>query len=192
MTANRQERTLQVADEIAALLRTGGIESVVIGAAAVAAWGYPRFTEDFDLATDTDPFLKLKPIGDELRKRGFDVEFNAPDAEDPLGGLLRVSGNDFDTIDVVNFYNPFGGGSTLGTEAVRSGALVLEGTNLKVVALPHLIALKLYGGGAEALRDVTELVERRPDLDLALTRDLCRRHGLLDKLERVLSELGRS
>ena len=61
-----------------------------------------------------------------------------------------------------------------------------------MVSLPFLIALKLYAGGGKSKTDVIELIERRPDLDLAQTREICGRHGLRDALEAVLTDLGRA
>lgn len=186
----RAEKTIETARIIEAVLRRHSVECALIGAAAVAAHGYPRYTEDFDLATDADPFTSLKGAAADLVVLGYVVEFNLPDRQDPLGGLIRVTGDDFAQIDVVNFHNPYTAGFTLGLEAVR-GALAMQGSPFKVVSLPYLIALKLYAGGGKSMTDVIELVERRPDLDLIATREICRRHGLLEPLERVLTDLGR-
>ncbi|NNC02480.1 hypothetical protein HJC10_06385 [Corallococcus exiguus] len=46
--ANRQERTIQIAERVVGLLEQHGISAAVIGAIALAVHYYPRQTEDFD------------------------------------------------------------------------------------------------------------------------------------------------
>ena len=194
-TGDRPERTIEVAERVAEVLRQHEIEAAVIGAAALAVHLYPRYTEDFDLAINTDPFPKLRWVQDSLQKEGFEVRFDAPDADDALGGVLRVMGDDFEPIEVVNFYNPWPGArdaSVLAREALREARMPLSPESpLRVVSLPHLIALKLYAGGGKSKGDVVELLERnREHLDLAGLRDVCNRHGLGPALEPLLQELG--
>lgn len=194
-TINRQERTIQVAERIAEVLQQHELQVVVIGAAALAVHLYPRYTEDFDLAINTDPFPRLRRVEEALGREGFDARFEAPDAEDALGGVLRVTGDDFEPIEVVNFYNPWPGArscTVLAREALREAKLHLSPESpLRVVSLPHLIALKLYAGGYKSKADVAELLERNRDhLDLAELRDVCNRHGLGAALEPLLQELG--
>ncbi|PTL82953.1 hypothetical protein DAT35_13070 [Vitiosangium sp. GDMCC 1.1324] len=167
----------------------------VIGAAALAVHLYPRYTEDFDLAINTEPFPTLRRVEEALRGEGFEARLEAPDPEDALGGVLRVTGDDFEPIEVVNFYNPWPGArdaSVLAREALRDAKIALSPDSpLRVVSLPHLIALKLYAGGFKSKADVAELLERNRDrLDLAELRDVCNRHGLGAALEPLLQELG--
>lgn len=65
-----------------------------------------------------------------------------------------------------------------------------EGSPLKLVPLPHLIAPKLYAGGHKSKADIIELLARNPDLDLDETRAICRRYRLngLDELIREALE----
>ncbi len=194
-TINRQERTIQVAERVADVLQQYEVHTAVIGAVALAVHLYPRYTEDFDLAVNTEPFPKLRRVEEALQKEGFEVRFDAPDAEDALGGVLRVMGDDFEPIEVVNFYNPWPGArdcTVLAREALREAKVELSPESpLRVVSLPYLIALKLYAGGRKATNDVLELLERNRDhLDLAGLRDVCNRHGLGGTLEPLLTELG--
>lgn len=120
-----------------------GIDSALIGALALAVHGYTRATEDADLATDVDPFTQLKDAARVLQDAGFNVEFATPDSDDTLGGVITISGDDFDPIQIVNFYNPLRPGLiNPGADAVRFATpqAVGDGT-LRVVDLPHLIAL---------------------------------------------------
>ena len=187
---SREERILATAERVHEAIQQCGVDSAVIGAIALAVHGYPRATEDVDLATDTDPFTKLREIKAAIERLGLDATLNEPDADDPLGGVITAGGSGVGTVQIVNFYNPLSRQQNPGGEAIRTaltGALI--GTSLKVVDLPHLIALKLYGGGAKGQLDVTELLERN---DLALLPEIkrvCARFGLLEPLQTILRSL---
>lgn len=186
---DREERTLQVAERVAEVLEEHGAPSALIGAMALAAHGYPRMTEDVDLATATDPFGVLPQVARVLESEDLEVNLATPDAQDPLGGVLTVASSESDPVQVVNFINPLAPGSSLGADAV-AGAVPVEGSRLKVVDLAHLVALKLYAGGPKSVADVTELLDRNPDADLEALRRLCQTYGLADDLEAVLSKRG--
>jgi hypothetical protein len=55
------DRTLAVAEQVAALLQAAGVPVALIGAGALAVHGYPRATEDLDLAVSADPFSTPTP-----------------------------------------------------------------------------------------------------------------------------------
>ena len=44
---------------------------------------------------------------------------------------------------------------------------------MRIVPLPHLVALKLYAGGTKSRADIVELLGRNPDADMAAIRHLC-------------------
>ncbi|TSC27664.1 nucleotidyltransferase family protein [Corallococcus sp. Z5C101001] len=193
--ANRQERTLEVAEHVVGVLEQHGIHAAVIGAIALAVHYYPRQTEDFDLAININPFPRFRQLDEVLRQEGFETDLSYPDADDPLGGVLRVSGADFETIEIVNFQNPWPGAkdnTLLAQEAIQSASLPLNaGSRLRVVGLAHLIALKLFAGGWKSKADVMELLERnRPHLDVTELRDVCERNKLWPELQPLLQELG--
>lgn len=182
------ERTLEVATVVAEVLRARGIETAVIGAVAAAVRNYPRATEDLDLATFTEPSPNFKWVRDDLIAKGYDAEFEYPDADDPLGGVLRVTGPDFRKIEVVNFYNPMGKAAIVGREAIESAEPNVLGS-LAVARLPYLIALKLYaslGTLSKGHLDVMELLDRNPDINIVELRTLCDRLGLGRELDTVL------
>jgi len=66
---------------------------------------------------------------------------------------------------------------------------LVEGSSLRVVDLPHLIALKLYAGGPKSRLDVMELLARNPALPRSEVAVVCERFGLKDDWERLISEL---
>jgi hypothetical protein len=184
---SRAERTLAIAERVRQHLSAQGVESALIGAMALAVHNYPRSTEDLDIATATDPFTVLRELVTTLRGEGLAAELNEPDRDDPLGGVVNVRGDDFELVQVVNFLNPLGGAPNPGADAIRS-ATPIPGMGLKVADLSHLIALKLYAGGAKSKLDVIELLARNPGADRAAIRAVCARHRLDAALDSILGE----
>ena len=181
-----------MAVRVALILEGLGVPCALIGAAALAAHGYPRATEDIDLAVATDPFSVLREAQQRIAATlPVEATLITPDADDPLGGVLSVTGNGFDPVQVVNFHNPLSVSRNPGAEAVHTAVRgIVAGTTLRVVDLPHLVALKLYAGGYKSRLDVLALLERNPDLDLSETQQVCARFGLDEDLRAVLDELG--
>jgi hypothetical protein len=185
------DQTLELAVRVALILEGLGVPSALIGAAALAAHGYPRATEDIDLAVATDPFSVLREAQSRIASAlSVEATLVTPDADDPLGGVLSVNGDGCDPVQVVNFHNPLSSSRNPGAEAVRTAVPgIVAGTTLRVVDLPHLVALKLYAGGYKSRLDVLALLERNPGLDLTETQQVCARFGLDEDLQAVLDEL---
>ena len=68
-----------------------------------------------------------------------------------------------------------------------STLVVREDSPLKIVPIPHLIALKPYAGGHKSKADIIELLVRNPDLELDEARSVCARYGL-GGLEELIAE----
>ena len=164
------DEVIRAAEEVTGILESRGVGALVIGAVALAAHGYVRFTEDLDLGVNTD-LGTLNQVADALRTAGFEVELREPDGQDPLGGVVDVRGP-FGLIQIVNYGGRFpaviDGGLAAADTVIRSGS------RLRIVPLPHLAALKLYAGGTKSRADIVELLSRNPDADVAAIRDLCR------------------
>ena len=174
------DEIIRAAEEVAGVLESRGVEAVVIGAVALAAHGYVRFTQDLGLGVNTD-LGTLRGAAATLQASGFDVVLREPDGEDPLGGVVDVRGP-FGLVQIVNYGGRFpavieGGLSTADT-------VIRAGSRLRIVPLPHLVALKLYAGGTKSRADIVELLAHNPDADMTAIRDLCRgwRLGGLDSL----------
>jgi hypothetical protein len=188
--SERARATLEAAKIVAQVLEELQVPSALIGAMALAAHNYPRATQDVDLGTDADPYTDLRLAKLALEKRGFMAELVTPDMDDPLGGVINVQREGLQRIQVVNFYNPHHVRiRTPGLEAIRTAAPMGLGGGIRVVDLPHLIALKLYAGGGQSMSDVSALLERNAPVDLEPIRDVCRRFQLDAPLEKLLKEL---
>lgn len=171
---NRPDDLLQAAEEILAILAVHRLDAVVIGAVALAAHHYVRQTEDLDLGVNAD-LPALRAVAESLRAAGFEVELREPDAADPLGGVIDVSGR-FGLVQIVSFAGRF---PAVIEDALRLAELVVrEGSPLKIVPIPHLIALKLYAGGHKSKADIIELLTRNPGSDVDEVRAVCARYRL--------------
>lgn len=132
--------------------------------------------------------IDLKRMGEllkTLRAQGYEAEFHEPDADDPLGGVIDISGS-FGLVQIVNFGDRFPAAirDSLAGEDLRTRP---DG-GLRVMPIPQLVALKLYAGGWKSLADVVELLRRNPQLDLRLIGETCRKYRI-GGWERVLEEL---
>jgi hypothetical protein len=175
--------TLDLAKEVVDCCARHGVKTAIIGAVAVAVHGYPRGTEDLDLAAAAD-LRALQETAVDLRARGCVVMIGEPDFDDPLGGVVTVNRGDADPVQIVNYANPYQPGTgALADEAIQTAAARLD--SLPVVDLAHLIALKLYAGGAKSKLDVVELLHRNAAADRDAIAEVCRRHGLGDEWDEV-------
>ena len=87
------------------MLAASNVPCVVIGAIALAAHRYVRFTENIDLGVLAD-LPRMRSLVDSLRAAGYDVEFHEPDEDDPLGGVIDVSGP-FGLVQLISFEGRF-------------------------------------------------------------------------------------
>lgn len=163
------ESLIFAAERVVAILDEYRIDAVVIGAVALAAYHYVRHTEDVDLGVNAD-LAQMKALTVSLSKAGFSVELREPDSQDPLGGVIDVRG-DFGLLQIISFADRF---PAVIDDAVKASNLhVREGSRLKLVPLPHLIALKLYAGGYKSKADIVEILKCNPETDLDAVRRLC-------------------
>ena len=109
----------------------------------------------------------------------------APGLPPPLlGQIVKDTGRtrrhrrrrSFGLVRIVSFSGRF---PAVIEDAVRLSTLVVrEDSPLKIVPIPHLIALKLYAGGHKSKADIIELLARNPDLELNEVRSVCARYAL--------------
>lgn len=65
---------------------------------------------------------------------------------------------------------------------------IRPGSRLRIMPIPHLVALKLYAGDHKSRADILELLRRNPEQDLEAVRKLCRKYRLRG-LAGILKEL---
>jgi hypothetical protein len=180
---NHPDDLLRAAENVLAILARHRLDAVVIGAVALAAHHYVRQTDDLDLGINAD-VPTLRAVVATLRAAGFEAELREPDEADPLGGVIDVTGP-FGLVQIISYAGRF---PAVIEDAVRLSTLVVrEGSPLKIVPIPHLIALKLYAGGHKSKADIVELLIRNPEVDVNEVRAACARYGL-EGLEELVTE----
>jgi hypothetical protein len=180
------QTNLQVADRIAGMLAASNVPVVVIGAVALAAHRYVRFTEDIDLGVIAD-MARMRSLVESLRSAGYNTEFHEPDGDDPLGGVIDVSGP-FGLVQIISFEDRFPAviRDALAGEDIR----IRPGSMLRIMPIPQLVALKLYAGGWKSHADIVELLRRNPEADVDMIHKTCRKYHLCG-FDRVLEDLQR-
>ena len=86
-----QPALLEAVERIAGVLLEQRIWAIVIGAVALAAHRCVRHTKDIDLGVNI-AVCDFASLADMLRKADFVVAFREHDGQDPLGGVIDVSG----------------------------------------------------------------------------------------------------
>ena len=174
------EAILHAAERVLGILGQHRVDAVVIGAVALAAYHYVRQTDDIDLGVNAD-LPTMRAVTGSLRQAGFTAELREPDGHDPLGGVIDITGP-FGLVQIISYADRF---PAVIDDAVRASRLaVREGSPLRLVPIPQLIALKLYAGGYKSKADIVELLLRNPGLDLHEARAVCEKYRLsgLDEL----------
>lgn len=184
--------SLALAERVAAAAQQLGIDTCLIGAAALAVHNYVRGTHDVDLATAIDPFTQLRALERALSQEGLRTSLRLPDDDDPLGGVLVVwerddeDGSALDPIEVVNFDNPHHRRPNPARAAIRNATRLDDRSVLRCVRLPDLVALKLYAGALRDHADIVELLARN-DADLDEIRAAAAPYDADHRLEELIA-----
>ena len=129
-----------------------GIRYALIGAHAMAARGYPRFTVDVDLLT-TDIHVLDADAWAALARDGAEVETRHGDPDDPLGGVVHLLLPDGTDVDIV-----VGKWKWEADLIERAEEISIDGAPIRVPRTGDLILLKLAAGGTLDLRDAAALL----------------------------------
>lgn len=178
------ESLLAAAETIVEILGRRRVDAVVIGAVALAAYRYVRQTDDLDLGVSAD-IETMSVVEEDLRAAGYAAEFRKPDGDDPLGGVIDVTGT-FGLLQIINYGDRFP--AVIEDALQESKLLVRKGSPLRIVPIPQLVALKLYAGGFKSKADIVELLSRNPDVDLEEIRAVCRKYRL-NGIDELIDEL---
>src|SRR5829696_7100281 len=158
-----------------------GIDCMVIGAAALRAHGYPRFTEDINLVMTAEG---LEKFNEEL------VELGCTPASPGARKRLR-STTDGVSIEVMTTGEYPGDGKPKSVSMPEPAEAATEIDGIKFVTLEKLIELKLASGISapdrlKDLADVQELIKvRKLDADFAFKLDPYVRKKYLELEEAV-------
>ena len=179
-----QETNIEVAEKIGIMLSERNLPAVVIGAVALAAHRYIRFTEDIDLGVNAN-LVQMRGLAQSLRSLGYTTEFHEPDSEDPLGGVIDVSGS-FGLVQIISFEDKF---PVIIRDALLGEEIRLRPDSiLRIAPIPQLVALKLYAGGWASFADILELLRRNPQVNLKDLQQTCRKYRLRG-LDKIIAEL---
>lgn len=136
-------------ERVCGALDASAISHALIGAAALAARGVARSTYDVDLLTADDRVLATV-VWSPLTIAGLLVEIRKGDADDPLGGVVRIEAASERPIDVILARHAWQRRAVERAEQIAGGP--------PIVLARDLVLLKLYAGGPQDLWDIAELV----------------------------------
>jgi hypothetical protein len=137
---------------VSRILNALGSPYALIGAHAMAARGYPRFTVDVDFLTVDERVLE-RATWTELERTGAAVEPRRGDRDDPLAGVVHIQLADGSDVDVILAKWPWEAGVIERAEPMR-----VAGVDVRVPRTSDLILLKLAAGGYLDLRDAAALL----------------------------------
>ena len=134
------------------VLRSIDAPHALIGAHAMAARGYPRFTIDIDLLT-SDTRVLTPSLWTPLVEAGASIDPRKGDAEDPLAGVVHILLSDGTDVDLIVARWKWEAAVIERAEPMR-----IAGTEIKVPRTSDLILLKLAAGGYTDLHDAAALL----------------------------------
>jgi hypothetical protein len=181
---------VDLGERVAELARGLSIETIVVGAYAMAIHHYIRASLDFDLGANVE-LAELHRLKRAVEASGLHARLNSPDEYDDLGGKLVVwsrvdeDGEPLEPVDVVNFLNVLRPRRTPAAEAIKNAITLEEKPALRYPRLADLIALKLDAGGPKDIADVVELLRQNPTADIEQIRATCK-HYDLDKIDELI------
>lgn len=187
---------LALAERVALAARERGIETALIGAAALAVHGRVRATKDVDLASVVNPYDELRSLETALQAQQLRTHLRFPDDEDPLGGVLRVWQPDFEDedgdpvgyVEIVNFFNPHRPRKTPARDAIARAVPIDDTSPLRAVTLRDMVAFKLYASSRQDHADIVELLVQNPDADLDAIRAVAAPFDSDHVLEQLIAE----
>jgi hypothetical protein len=152
-------------ERVVARLEARGVQSALIGAAALAAAGVARSTFDIDLMV-SDVAVLRDDFWTPLREAGAAVDVRRGDADDPLAGVVRLDLPGERPVDVVVSKHAWQARAIQRAVPARGGPAIVTPLDL--------VLLKLFAGGAQDFWDIRELLATahgaylRRDVEVAL------------------------
>jgi hypothetical protein len=184
MRTNKGGQSALLLLDVVEILRREKVNYAVIGAFALTVLGVVRATTDVDALLFAAPgrLAKLEKV---FKQVGFDTELRSADADDPVSGMLILSD------DFGNHVELLGGLRNMDPEILsRTLEIEFRDEKLRIVGREDFIAMKCYAGGPQDLLDARSAYEAAPGpIDLDLLRTVTRRFGreAADRLQEVLA-----
>ncbi len=170
--------------DVVEILRREKVTYAVIGAFALTVLGVIRATTGVDALLFAEPG-RLAKLEKAFRQAGFDTELRSAEADDPVSGMLMLSD------DFGNHVELLGGLRNMDPEILsRTLEVEFRDEKLRIVGREDFIAMKCYAGGPQDLLDARSAYEAAPGpIDLDLLRTVTRRFGrqAADRLQEVLA-----
>lgn len=170
--------------DVVEILRRENVDYAVIGAFALTVLGVVRATMDVDALLFTEP-ARMAKLEKQFKQASFDTELRTPEADDPVAGMLVLS-DDFD-----NRVELLGGLRNMDPELFsRTLEIEFRHAKLRVVGREDFIAMKCFAGGPQDLIDARSAYQAAPGpIDLDLLRTVTRRFGreAADRLQEVVA-----
>ena len=184
MRTNKEGQSALLLLDVVEILRREKVNYAVIGAFALTVLGVVRATMDVDALLFAEPG-RLAKLEKSFKQAGFDTVVRSAEADDPVSGLLILS-DDFD-----NHVELLGGLRNMDPEILsRTLEIQFRDEKLLIVGREDFIAMKCYAGGPQDLLDARSAYEAAPGpIDLDLLRTVTRRFGreAADRLQEVLA-----
>jgi hypothetical protein len=170
--------------DVVEILRREKVDYAVIGAFALTVHGVVRATTDVDALLFTKPG-RLAKLARPFERAGFDTELRTAEADDPVDGMLVLSD------DFGNRVELLGGLRNMDPEILsRTLEVKFRNEALRIVGREDFIAMKCFAGGPQDLLDARSAYRAAPGpIDLDLLRTVARRFGreAADQLEKILA-----
>lgn len=170
--------------DVVEILRREKVDYAVIGAFALAVHGVVRATTDVDALLFTKPG-RLAKLERPFERAGFDTELRTAEADDPISGMLVVSDDSGNRVELL------GGLRNMDPEIYsRTLEVRFRNETLRIVGREDLIAMKCFAGSPQDLFDARSAYQAASGpIDLDLLRTVARRFGreAADGLEEVLA-----
>ena len=184
MRTNKGGQSALLLLDVVEILRREKVSYAVIGAFALTVLGVVRATTDVDALLFAVPgrLAKLEKV---FKQAGFDPELRSAEADDPVSGMLVLSD------DFGNHVELLGGLRNMDPDIFsRTLEIEFRDEQLRIVGREDFIAMKCFAGGPQDLLDARSAYEAAPGpIDLDLLRVVTRRFGreAADRLQEVLA-----
>jgi hypothetical protein len=170
--------------DVVEILRREKVDYAVIGAFALTVLGVVRATTDVDALLFTRPG-RLAKLEKSFERAGFDTELRTAEADDPISGMLVLSDNFSNRVELL------GGLRNMDPEIFsRTLEITFRDQALRIVGREDFIAMKCFAGSPQDLLDARSAYQAAPGpIDLDLLRTVTRRfgRGAADRLEEILA-----